>query len=71
MGIVTVVMATTQTLQWDGITLLSLVGARTKTFMLVSNLIVIIAIQFGKAFITNQIQLLMRSSFNHLPTLLW
>ncbi len=36
-GIVTVVMAT-QTLRWDGIILLSLVGARIKTFMLVSNL---------------------------------
>ena len=35
LGLVTVVILT-QTLRWDGIILLSLVGARIKTFMLVS-----------------------------------
>ena len=44
MGIVTIVMAI-KTLRWDGIILLSLVGARIETFMLVSYLLERIAIQ--------------------------
>ncbi len=70
MGIVTVVMATTQTLQWVGIILLSLVGARIETFMLVSYLLERIAIQIpiGKAFMNFHIQKVMRSSFIALPT---
>ncbi len=44
MGLVTVVMAI-KTLRWDGIILLSLVGARIKTFMLVSNIVERIAFQ--------------------------
>jgi hypothetical protein len=72
-GIVTVVMAT-QTLLWDGITLLSLVGARIKTFTLVSNLMERIVTQvnlIGTTFTNNHIHLRIQSSFNHLPTLLW
>ncbi len=41
-GLVTFLMAT-QIKRWDGIILLSLVGARLKTFMLLSNLMELIA----------------------------